>query len=166
MRFRLGSFLNRFDIRTGKLVFLSGFIAVLTSYTLFATGLDEDGSVYLIEMIHNNSFRFLHESRKIFHIFYQFPAWIFIKFSPVKSIDLLVKVFSFGLVWIHLVSLIGCWFVLPKDKKTFCIFPAFWFFYRACCCFGYLNLSRFVCLQLGVDGGFCDSLLGSFQNRS
>ena len=128
MFYSIDRFFNKIDIQAANCVLFIGFFGILSSHTLFGVGLNADGSNNLGHMILYDSFHFLQETRKIFHIFYQFPAWIFIKLSPVKSIDFLVKVFSFGLLWIHLISLIGCWFILPKDKKRFIFFPLFGFF--------------------------------------
>ena len=118
----------KINIKTVNFVFIAGAIAGAASYILFSIGLNHDGAPILFSMILWDSYSFWEESRKIFHILYQFPAWLFIKLSPFKSISPLVKVFSFGLIWIHLISLIGCWFVLPKDKKHFVFFPLFGFF--------------------------------------
>ena len=103
------------------------FIIAILSHVLFSVGLHYDGSVILKQMIFNNSFSFYETSRRVFHFLYQIPAWLFIRFAPSDSLYLLAQVFSFGLIWIHIFSIMGCWLILPREKKSYIFFPLFAF---------------------------------------
>ena len=105
------------------------FITALFSHVIFSVGLDYDGSHILTGMVFKNSFEFIETSRLFFDFLKELPAYLFIQFFPSDSLSLLTQVFSFGLVWIHIFSLIGCWLILPKDRKSFIFFPLFAF----CC---------------------------------
>ena len=109
--------------------FLSiGVLFILVSYLIFNRGLSFDGSHNLLRMVLNNSFYYLETARHMFYTIQQFPTYIFIKYFSSNSILILVKVFSFGLIWIHIVSLFGCYFILPKNKKYYMFFPLLAFF--------------------------------------
>ena len=86
-----------------------------------------DGVHILYKMLFNDSFYFLEVGRAATHFFQQLPTWLFIKFFPSKSLSALTQVFSFGLIWIHIISLAGCYFILPAKKKSFLFFPLFGF---------------------------------------
>ena len=105
-----------------------GFIVSLFSQVFFGRGLDLDGVHILYEMVFKETFIFYETARIITHFFQQVPAWFFIKFIPIRSVEVLVQVFSFGLIWIHILSILGCYFILPKDKKHLLFFPLFGFF--------------------------------------
>lgn len=100
---------------------------VLGSHTLLSRGLDYDGSYNLLYMTVLNGFYNVELSRKIFDVFYQLPAWLFIKFSPSPSLSLLTVIHSFGLIWIHALSIGACFLMLPKDQKSLLFFPLFAF---------------------------------------
>ena len=105
-----------------KLFLFSGGL-ILFSQIIFGRGLDLDGVHVLYIMITESSFYYIETARIITHFFQQLPTWLFINFAPSNSINLLIKVFSFGLVWIHIVSILGCYFILPANKKYFLFFP-------------------------------------------
>ena len=119
--------LNKINIRTVTIVFIFGAIAVLASHILFAVGL-YDGEVDLYHNIAEDTF-FLgwEKSRTVFNALKLFPTYLFLKF-PVFSLNLSARVFSFGLIWIHILSFIGCYLILPKKKKHMIFFPLFAFF--------------------------------------
>ena len=96
------------------------FIVALFFHVIFSVGLDYDGSFILGNMIFSKSFSFFETSRLFFHFLYQLPAWLFIRFSSSDSLSLLTQVFSFGLIGIHIFSLIGCWLIsfCQKIKKA------------------------------------------------
>ena len=116
------------NIKTVNFVFGVGFLLIVASHSLFSTGLSFDGSIDLLQMILRYPIHYHEYSRRFFQVFYQLPAWILVEFSTIQSISILTKVWSFSLMWIHVISLFGCWFVLPKDKKHFIFFPFFGFF--------------------------------------
>ena len=110
-----------------SILLLIVFITAIVSHVIFSVGLHYDGTQILMSMIEYNSFHFFERSRRIFHILYQLPAYLFIKFLSFEDLFVLTQVFSFGLVWIHIISIAGCWFVLPKNKKSVIFFPLFAF---------------------------------------
>ena len=105
----------------------AAFIAAILSHIIFSTGLNFCGVNYLGDMIFFNSFVFFEKSRTFFKFLTQVPAWSFIKFSPSNSLSALTSIFSFGLIWMHIISFVGCWLILPKNKKAFIFFPLFAF---------------------------------------
>ena len=119
-----------------NIILLVYFVLCLGSYIFFSRGLMEDGVYILYQMIIKDSFFYFETPRIIAHFFQQLPAWLFIKFASSTSIDLLVKVFSFGLIWIHIISFLGCYFILPKKKKHYIFFPLFAFFNGPLTAFG------------------------------
>ena len=110
-----------------SLLLFAVFIIAILSHVIFSVGLSLDGVKNLTNIIYYNSFWFNEKSRMLFHFLYQLPTWLFIKFSFSDSISSLISVFSFGLIWIHLLSIIGCWLILPKNKKSYIFFPLFAF---------------------------------------
>ena len=119
---------NKYSYQAFVSLFLFGvFITAVLSHVIFSVGLHHDGVHSLTRMIFDNSFNFFEKSRLFFHFLYQIPAWLFIKLAPSDSISLLTQVFSFGLVWIHILSIGGCWLILPKEKKNYIFFPLFAF---------------------------------------
>lgn len=123
-----------------------GFAVSLLSHILSGRGLDLDGAHILYEIIFKQSFIFYETARVTTHFFQQIPAWLFIKFIPINSIEILIQVFSFGLIWIHIISIIGCYLILPKDKKYFLFFPLFAFFTGPLTAFGIsISASLSVC---------------------
>ena len=104
------------------------FCLVYASHTFFLRGLALDGVHILYKMITKNSFHFLETARITFHFLQQLPTWLFIKFFPSNSLYLLSAIFSFGLIYLHILSLIGCYLILPKNKKDFIFFPLLAFF--------------------------------------
>ena len=124
----LNALLDRVNIKVINRVFIFSIVTILTSHTLFSAGLNHDGVFNLLHMVFNNSFFFLEKSRTFFDILYQFPAYFFIKFSSVSSLAILSQIFSFSLIWIHIFSLLICYFIIPNSKKPFIFFPLFGFF--------------------------------------
>ena len=104
------------------------FAIVLTSQVLSSRGLALDGAHNLLRMILKDSFYQLEIARTSFCFLQQLPAFLFIKLKFSNSISLLTQIFSFGLVYIHLVSFIGAYLILPHNKKQFLFFPLFAFF--------------------------------------
>jgi len=107
---------------------LIGIMLTFCFYLFYNRGLSLDGSHNLLRMILNNSFYQLEFSRILFAVIQQLPAYIFIKYSPFNSISFLVKIFSFGLIWIHIISFLGCYFILPERKKYYIFFPLLAFY--------------------------------------
>ena len=116
-------FLTKINIKVVNITFTIGVITVLASHILFSVGL-YDGSMNLLDMIKKNRF-FSEQSRNFFHTLYLLPAYLFIKISSSESLSLIIYVFSFGLIWIHILSLLGCYLILPKNKKHLIFFPLF-----------------------------------------
>ena len=106
----------------------AGIAITMSSQVLFGRGLNLDGVHILYKMIMTNSFYFIETARVTAHFVQHLPAWLFIHLAPSNSLSILIWIFSFGLVWIHIISFLGCYFILPKDKKHYIFFPllAFW----------------------------------------
>ena len=104
-----------------------GMLSSLFFYIIFNRSLHLDGSHNLLRIIADHSFYELEQARRTFYIIQQFPVWIFIHFIPSASLSILIKLFSFGLVWIHLISFLGCYLILPVSKKNIIFFPLFAF---------------------------------------
>ena len=119
--------LRGISIKTVNIIFALGAVVVLYFHVLFAVGL-YDGSHDLIEMIFSHRVLILEISRLFFEFGQQAPTLFFIEKFSSSSLLFLVQLFSFGLVWIHAFSLIGCYFILPKNKKNMIFFPllGFW----------------------------------------
>ena len=121
------SLLNKIDIRIVNIVFASGTVAVLVSHVLFSVAL-HDGILDLLNIIKELRFHSNEQARKIVDISQYLPAYLFIKFSSSTSLSLLISLFSFGLIWVHILSFLGCYFILPKNRKHLIFFPLFAFF--------------------------------------
>ena len=121
------AFSNRINISTVNIIFTIGTIAVLVSHTLFAVGL-YDGTYSLFQITKDPHFYSIDPSRKVANILKLLPTYLFLKFPVSSSLNLLVAVFSFGLIWVHILSFIGCYLILPKKKKHMMFFPLFAFF--------------------------------------
>ena len=128
MNQKIKNLFDKINIRLVNFCLCSGAIIVLASHVLTSSGLFNDGAHNLFYMLYYNRFNFFETSRQWFHIFYQFPAYVLIKWTSLDSLSLLTQVFSFGLIWIHIISFIGCYFILPKNKKPWIFFPLFAFF--------------------------------------
>ena len=124
------SYLNSIiNIRNVNILFILSAIAVLASHILFTTGLYNDGADNLYHIIaYDTPFYGREQSRIIFNIFTLIPTYLFVKIPISSSLNLLVAVFSFGLIWVHILSFIGCYLILPKNKKHMIFFPLFTFF--------------------------------------
>lgn len=109
-------------------ILIMGAVAAALSQIFFSRGLSLDGVHILYTMIKTKDFYFIETSRIITHFFQQLPTWLFINFAPSNSLSALSWTFSFGLIWIHLISFIGSYLILPTNKKSFLIFPLFAFF--------------------------------------
>ena len=120
-------FLKRININTVNLIFTLSAIIVVASHVLFSLGL-YDGSDDLLQMIEKNRFFFLELSRRFFDILCLLPSYLVIKFSSLSHLSFLIQMFSFGFIWIHIFSLLGCYLILPENKKNLIFFPLFAFF--------------------------------------
>lgn len=118
------------------LFLLAGAVSCILSQIFFGKGLSLDGVHILYKMIKAESFYFIETARIAIHFFQQLPAWLFIHFSPSNSLSALVWIFSYGLIWIHPISFIGSYFILPKNKKFYLFFPLFAFFTGPLTAFG------------------------------
>lgn len=127
----------------------SCFAISMISQVFFSRGLGLDGAHNLTRMILRDSFYQLEISRTSFHFLQQLPAFLFIKWQWSDSISLLTKLFSFGLIYIHLISFIGAWLILPHHKKQFLFFPLIAFFLGPITAFGAsISASLSVCSYL------------------
>ena len=104
-------------------ILIIAFFVTLASYVFFNRAMGLDGSHNLLRMLLDNSFYFLEQARSSFYILQQMPALIFIKNPNFDSSALLVKIFSFGLVWIHIISFFISYLILPREKKHYIFFP-------------------------------------------
>ena len=99
---------------------------LLFSHIILSRGLDEDGVFRMTEMLLFNRFPYSEISRLFFHRIYSLPLY-FINLFDLKSLPLLTIVFSFGLVSLHILSLVACYLILPDGKKELVFFPLFAF---------------------------------------
>ena len=109
-------------IKNINIVLIFGSIVVLVSHVFFSVAL-YDGTHDLFRMMTGKRFYSEEISRKFFNIFQALPTDLFINSSSFTSLNFLITVFSFGMVWIHILSLIGCYYILPKNKKHLIFFP-------------------------------------------
>ena len=116
-------FLEIFFILSVFMVFLS-----LFSFIFLDMGLIYDGSQVLFKIILSEEFHFYEIARRSFHFFSQLPVWLFLNGTDFNSLSLLIKTYSFGLIWIHLFSLLVCYLVLHTHSKIPFFFPLFAFF--------------------------------------
>ena len=118
---------SKINIKNTNYIFIAGAIVILFSYVLFSGGMKYDGISDLLHMISGGGFHVLEYSRFFVHVLYKIPSYLFIKF-PFFSFSTLTHIFSFGLIWIHIISILGCYLILPKHKKNLIFFPLFSFF--------------------------------------
>ena len=110
-----------------KLLLIGALICFL-SQVFLSRGLGLDGVHVLYKIIFEESFYFIEPARIGTHFFQQLPSLLFIQFFNSSSIGLLTQVFSFGLIWIHILSFVICYLILPQSKKEMIFFPLFSFF--------------------------------------
>ena len=108
-------------------VLLLSFVVVLGSHTLLSRGLEHDGVFKLINIAIYNTFVLSDPARIISNTLSQLPIWLFVKFSSSSSLSILTILYSFCLIWIHIISIVGCFLILPKNKKELLFFPLFAF---------------------------------------
>lgn len=108
-------------------ILLLNFAIVLGCHTLLSRGLDYDGAYALISVVAEGTFSHWDPARIVFSTLSELPAWLFIKLSSSFSLSLLTILYSFGLIWVHIISIVGCFLILPKDKKQLLFFPLFGF---------------------------------------
>jgi hypothetical protein len=100
------------------LIFISAFIP-----GYYLRGLYADGSLFLFDIINTGSFRLYDTGRRFAHILQECCLVLFIKIGIV-DVDVLAKTYSLSLNLIPVFFLIITYFIIPKDKKHFFIFPA------------------------------------------
>lgn len=86
-----------------------------------------DGTIYFVHILENVKPVHWHWDRQLAYYVQHFPLIAAIK-SGLTDIPTLARIhtgwyFSFGFL-----SLVGCFYGLPKDKKAFIIFPLLWMF--------------------------------------
>ena len=114
--------------KTSLKVFTFCFFIVFIAQILSGRGLAFDGAYILYKMMITESFKYIETVRIMSDFFKQLPTWLFINFDFSHSISSVVYVFTFGLIWIHLISFLGCYFILPYNKKYLLLFPLLSFF--------------------------------------
>ena len=132
------SFFHIFLI-AGVLMILLCFV----SFIFFDSGLFYDGSFRLFLILYFEDFTFYEASRQSFHFLQQLPVWLFLHETDSNSLSSSIKLFSFGLIWIHIPSLLVCY--LMTHRKISFFFPLFAFFTGPLTAF---NLSISVALSL------------------
>lgn len=113
--------------KTVNLILLLKICIVLFFHLWAKRGLSLDGAHNLIRMTVEESFYFLELSRQSSYFFQQLPAYLMIRYTNFSSLELLTVVFSFGLIWIPILSLSGCFLILPDKKKQIIFFPLLFF---------------------------------------
>ena len=100
------------------------FLISIVSHVIFSVGINDDGVDILFEIFLNEgNFFYIETSRKTFHFLYQLPFILYLKIFPTSPLSLSTIIWSFSLIWIHILSILGCYFILPKSKKFFIFFP-------------------------------------------
>ena len=77
----------------------------------------------LAEIIYKNNFSYEETIRLFFYFLYQLPFVLYLKIFSNSPLYLIKFIYSLSLLWIHILSFIGCYFILPKHKKDFIFFP-------------------------------------------
>lgn len=108
-------------------ILLLSFAVVLGAHTLLSRGLDHDGAFKLMTIAIYNTFFYNESARIISNTLSQLPVWLFVKLSSSSSLSFLTILYSFSLIWIHIISIVGCFLILPKEKKRILFFPLFAF---------------------------------------
>ena len=116
-------FLNKKIIKKINIILLVCLFCSFVSYCLFLRGLESDGVEKLAEIIHINSFTFEETARMFFHFLYQIPIVLFLKLFPVAPLYLIKLIYSFSLLWLHILAFLSIYFILPKEKKEYLFFP-------------------------------------------
>lgn len=121
------SIINTLSIERIFWILLSGLI-VYAGYAAFSMRIFyPDGTIYFVHILENVKPVHWHWDRQLAYFVQHFPLITAIK-SGITDIPTLARIhtgwyFSFGFL-----SLIGCYFGLPKDKKNLIIFPLLWMF--------------------------------------
>ena len=122
---------SNINLYSVNLFFLIGSFIVLSAHVFFLTGLNEDGAFNLTKLILSNEIFFFDNlfetQRKIFNTLHKLPVWLFLNFSQSQNIHLLTRIYSFSLIYIHIIALVGCYLILPKNQKKLIFFPLFAF---------------------------------------
>ena len=100
----------------------------LISFVYFDLSLFYDGSHVLFYILKSETFHLFETARKTFHFFQQFPVWFFLHGTDSSSLPAVIKLYSFGMIWIHILALFICYFILPIGSKFPFFFPLFAFF--------------------------------------
>ena len=109
-------------LTAGVLMILLCFV----SFVFFDSGLSYDGSFKSLLIIYYEDFSFYEVSRQSFQFLQQLPVWVFLHGTDSNSLSSSIKLFSFGLIWIHIPSLLVCY--LMTHRKISFFFPLFAFF--------------------------------------
>ena len=137
--------LKRINIRHVNIFFIICISFIFISHIFCGVGL-QDGTPDLFMILLSNDFFLKEPPRLFFHFLYQLPTILLINFSSISSPAFLVQVFSFGLIWMHIFSFLGCYFILPDNKKNMLFFPLFSFFMGPLLCFDYsISVALSVC---------------------
>ena len=119
------------------------FIIVFAFFCFFSSGLDEDGSFNLLHLLMFDKIRINETNRIFFDLFYSIPVFAVFSFFPSSSFSFITQVYSFSLIYIHILTFIFCFLILPKNKKIFIFFPLFSFL-----------TGQFVLLSISVSVAF------------
>jgi len=103
------------------------FLLAVVSFVFFSVGLQEDGSHNLAHLLMLEKIRTSETARIFFYYFSMLPLSTYFKTSSSHSLSLITSVYSFSLIYIHILSWILCFLILPKNKKEFIFFPLFSF---------------------------------------
>ena len=127
LSFYKDSYRKLLNLNNLNLFFVICISCLLFFHVILSRGLDEDGVFRMAEILLFNKFPYSEVSRLFFHRIYHFPFYLITHFTDIKSLPFLTAFYSFSIVSIHILSLIACYFILPKDKKEFIFFPFFAF---------------------------------------
>ncbi|MDM8561287.1 hypothetical protein [Candidatus Parabeggiatoa sp. HSG14] len=106
----------------------AAFVAFYAAFSF--RGYYADGAYHIFMMMDNGGFFFYELSRLVATFLHQLPTFLAFKIG-IKDISILSFIFSLTLELLPLVLTIFSYFVLPKEKKSYFIFPLIYYFFGA-----------------------------------
>jgi len=119
-------------------VYETSYISILCVCAVFVAfyaafsfrGYYADGAYHTLMMMNNGGFFIYEFSRLVATFLHQLPTFLALKIG-IKNISVLSFIFSLTLELLPLVLTIFSYFILPKEKKSYFIFPLIYYFFGA-----------------------------------
>jgi hypothetical protein len=106
-------------------------VVLIAFYAAFSfRGYYADGVYHIFMMMDNGGFFIYEFSRLVATFLHQLPTFLALNIG-IKNISILSFIFSLTLESLPLVLTIFSYFVLPKEKKSYFIFPLIYYFFGA-----------------------------------